>query len=74
MLLGGFRSPPEFNNLPYLDSATGLHRSYRYPNPTELVRGRGYDNPFFVANEVPTTATVDRYIGNIQIDWDPFSW
>jgi TonB-dependent SusC/RagA subfamily outer membrane receptor len=39
LLLGGLRTPPEFNNLPYIDSATGLHRSYRYPNPTELVRG-----------------------------------
>jgi TonB-linked SusC/RagA family outer membrane protein len=74
MLLGGFRTPPEFNNLPYIDSATGLHRSYRYPNPTELVVGRGYDNPHWVANELPNTANVDRYIGNIQVDWDPFSW
>jgi TonB-linked SusC/RagA family outer membrane protein len=74
LLLGGFRTPPEFNNLPYIDSATGLHRSYRYPNPTELVRGRGYDNPHWVANEIPNTATVDRYMGNIQVDWDPFSW
>jgi TonB-dependent SusC/RagA subfamily outer membrane receptor len=73
MLLGAFRTPPEFNNLPYLDPETGLHRSYRYPNPTELVRGRGYDNPFWVANEMPNTSDVDRFMGNINLDWAPFN-
>jgi TonB-linked SusC/RagA family outer membrane protein len=74
MLLGAFRTPPEFNNLPYRDTTNGLHRSYRYPNPTELVRTRGYDNPFWSANEIPTTAQVDRYTGNLQLDWDPWAW
>jgi TonB-linked SusC/RagA family outer membrane protein len=74
MLLGAFRTPPEFNNLPYLDPETGLHRSYRYPNPTELVRGRGYDNPFWVANEMPNTSDVDRFMGNINLDWAPFNY
>jgi TonB-linked SusC/RagA family outer membrane protein len=79
LLLGGFRTPPEFNNCKpefdpcYLNEA-GLHFSYRNPNPTLLVQSRGYDNPFFVANEVPNTSDVDRYQGNIQIDWDPFPW
>ncbi len=74
MLLGAFRTPPNFNNLPWIDSASGLHRSYRHQTPTALAVGRGYDNPFWVANEVPNTASVDRYMGNIQLDWDPFSW
>jgi TonB-linked SusC/RagA family outer membrane protein len=74
MLLGAFRTPPEFNNLPYLDPVTGLHRSYRNPDPTELAETRGYDNPHWVANEIPTTANVDRYTWNLQLDWDPWSW
>ena len=50
LLLGAWRTPPEFNNAVYLDSTTGFHRSYRYPRPTAAGVTRGYDNPFFVAN------------------------
>ncbi len=80
ILLGGHRTPPEFNNcLPdadpcWTDPVTGLHRSYRYPSAAVLATGRGFDNPFFVSHEIPNTARVDRYMGNIQLDWDPFSW
>jgi hypothetical protein len=34
LLLGALRTPPEFNNTNYIDATTGLHRSYRYPQPT----------------------------------------
>jgi TonB-dependent SusC/RagA subfamily outer membrane receptor len=33
LLLGAWRTTPTFNNEPYLDPRTGLHRSYRFPNP-----------------------------------------
>lgn len=73
LLLGAMRSPPEFNNRPYLDS-TGLHRSYRYPRPTELRSTRGYDNPFFVLNNNPSSVNVGRAYGNINVDYDPNDW
>ena len=52
LLLGLFRTPPNFNNLPYLDPTTGLHRSYLVPNATPETAGqtRTFDNPFFVLN------------------------
>ena len=52
VLLGAWRSPPEFDNRVYLDPTTGLHRSYRFPNPSasSFNLSRGYDNPFFTAN------------------------
>jgi TonB-linked SusC/RagA family outer membrane protein len=80
MLLAAFRTPPEFNNcLPdvdpcYVSPETGFHRSYRSPNPTTLVATRGYDNPFWVSNEIVNTADVDRTFGNINIDYTPFPW
>jgi len=84
MLLGAFRTPPEFNNLPWLDEETGLHRSYRC-NTTALSnagpacgsnprQSRRYDNPFWIANEILNTANVDRTFGNLRLDWDPYSW
>jgi TonB-linked SusC/RagA family outer membrane protein len=80
MLLAAFRTPPDFDNCPvewnpcYLLPENGLHFSYLNPNPTELAESRGFDNPHWVANELLGTARVDRYIGNVQVDWDPFSW
>jgi TonB-linked SusC/RagA family outer membrane protein len=76
LLLGGLRTPPEFNNLKYLDTLYGLHRSYRYPNPTATsqTRGRGYDNPFFVLNEFQNTGNVGRTFGNVNAEYTPNDW
>lgn len=74
LLLGAFRTPPNFNNLPYLDPVTGLHRSYRYQRPTELFRTRGYDNPFFVVNEHVNKSDVRRTQGNLKVEYDPLDW
>jgi TonB-dependent SusC/RagA subfamily outer membrane receptor len=76
VLLGAWRTPAEFNNLPYLDPVFGLHRSYRFPNPgpgSETL-GRGYDNPFFAANESPAETEVPRIFGSLDLDWAATSW
>ena len=81
MLLGALRTPPEFNNLPYIDPATGLHRSYRCETgvqgsscPTTLAQGRGYDNPFWITNELINGADVNRTFGNINLEYTPLDW
>ena len=76
LLLGGARTPPDFNSQPFLDPATGLHRSYRYPRPTptSATLGRGYDNPFFVLNEQANTQNVGRTFGNVHADYLPWTW
>ena len=74
IMLAALRTPPEFNNRPYLDPETGFHRSYRLPNPTSLTESRGYDNPFWVANELLNTTDVSRTIGQAEISYDPVPW
>lgn len=74
LLLGGWRTPPDFDNSQYIDPVTGWHRSYRVQNPTSLKSSRGYDNPFFVAFEHVNKAEVGRAFGNIKVDYDPFDW
>ena len=76
LLLGALRTPPSFNNLPYLDPTSGLHRSFRFPNPTITsgITSRGYDNPFFGIYEQSNTANSNRTIGNVQADWLPLDW
>ena len=75
-MLGAWRSPPEFDNHTYLDPVTGLHRSYRFPNPSASSFGtsRGYDNPFFTANVPVSSAIADRFFGNVNLDYVPLSW
>ena len=76
LLLGAWRTPPEFNNLPYLDPVYGLQRSYRFPNPVpgSEQTDRGFDNPFFTARENPATSDVARTFGGINGEWTPTSW
>jgi TonB-linked SusC/RagA family outer membrane protein len=76
LLLGAWRTTPTFNNFPYFDPRTGLHRSYRFPNPgpgSEKTT-RFYDNPLFVANEAPGLTEVGRTFGGITADWSPAGW
>ncbi len=72
--LGALRTPPDFNNLPYLDPQTGIQRTYRNPDPTSLTQGHGYDNPFWVAFQEPATSKVGRTFGNIALEYVPLSW
>ena len=76
LLLGAWRSPPDFNNQPYLDPVTGLHRSYRFPNPAagSEQASRAYDNPFFVANESFNKSELGRTLGGINVEYAATSW
>jgi TonB-linked SusC/RagA family outer membrane protein len=74
--LGSWRTPPEFNNNEYLDPTTGLHRSYRFPQPStgSLNTSRGYDNPLFAIKSQDNTQDVGRSFGNIGVSYDPKDW
>jgi len=74
LLLGAWRTPPDFDNSQYLDPITGFHRSYRLQNPTKLKASRGYDNPFFIVYEGVNNSQVGRVFGNIKVDYDPYDW
>ncbi len=76
LMLGALRTPPNFNNFPYLDSTTGLHRSYRFPrpSPTSDRLSRRYDNPLFVAYEHESKMELGRVIGNINLGYVPTEW
>jgi TonB-linked SusC/RagA family outer membrane protein len=74
--LGLLRTPPEVNNLPYLDPVSGLHRSYRMqvaPAGTET-QSRGFDNPFFILNEPVSRSYVGRIFGNIGSEYQANNW
>ncbi|HUF25477.1 MAG TPA: SusC/RagA family TonB-linked outer membrane protein [Gemmatimonadaceae bacterium] len=74
--LGLLRTPPDFNNRPYLDPETGLHRSYLVPNPDpgSARQTRVFDNPFWTLYENRNTAHVGRVFGNIGADYLVGDW
>ena len=76
LLLGSLRTPPEFNNNPYLSPATGLQQSYRFrnPDPTSFASSRNYDNPLFVANSDGNKSELGRFISQLGADWTPLDW
>lgn len=73
LLLGGVRTPPDFNNQPYI-TAEGFHRSFTNPDPQSLYDWWIFDNPFWTINKNRNTSDVSRTIGNLTVDYAPFDW
>jgi TonB-linked SusC/RagA family outer membrane protein len=76
LLLGLLRTPPDFDNLPYLDPVSGLHRSFRYANPDASSAGqdRGFSNPFYTLYEELNRAKASRTFGNVNANWVAKDW
>ena len=76
LLLGALRTPPAFNNQPYLNEF-GQQRSYRFPNattPESFFCCAYYDNPFFVQASAGNRDELGRAISNFNVDWRPLTW
>ncbi len=76
LLLGLFRTPPNFNNFPWLDPVSGLHRSYMVPNagPTTAGQTRIFNNPLFTLNEELNDQKASRTFGNVNAEYLASSW
>lgn len=72
--IAALRSPPDWNNWPYIHPETGYHRSYRYMDATELKVGRGFDNPYFIMYEHKNPTEVGRAYGYLKAEYDLTSW
>jgi TonB-linked SusC/RagA family outer membrane protein len=84
VMLGALRTPPNFNNCRseaeggfagkcWLNAA-GLQFSYRTPNPTSITQLRGFDNPFWVLNDIRNTSNVGRFFGNVNLEYQALPW
>lgn len=73
ILLGGLRTPPDFNNRPY-KTEEGFHRSFTNPNPESLYDWWYFDNPLWTINENSNTSAVSRAFGNVSLGYTPYQW
>jgi TonB-linked SusC/RagA family outer membrane protein len=73
--IGALRTPPNFNNRPWLHTTTGFHRSYTKQKPDQSERVvPTFDNPFWVMYEHVNRSDVDRIQGYIKADYDLSDW
>jgi TonB-linked SusC/RagA family outer membrane protein len=80
--ISALRQPPDFNAQQYLSPTTGLHRSWRFPNPgvncaasiPSATCNRGFDNPFYALNKDQLQGQTGRYYGNLNVAWRPLLW
>ena len=81
LFLGGLRTPPDFNNDPYLVDyvatngavTQGVQRSFRNSSGNPAL-GPGFDNPLYVINDVPASLSTNRFMGTAELTYEPMKW
>ncbi len=71
--IGTLRCAPDFDNREYQDE-NGWHRAYTQHTPSGPYDTPSYDNPFWVMNVHSNTSDVDRVMGYVRVDYDPYDW
>lgn len=66
VMLGLMRTPPTFDNSYGYQFEDGSQRTYR--------GGGGYDNPYWVSNNITFGESVNRVLGNIGLAYRPTEW
>jgi TonB-linked SusC/RagA family outer membrane protein len=74
LLLGLYRTPPNFNNKPWL--VDGSHRSYNLqtPTPDDYFEDRVFNNPFYTLYEELNQTQVGRAFGNVSAEYLANAW
>ena len=54
--------------------AASLVSLSRIPGRASLTTSRGFDNPFFVINDMTNTSSLQRFYGNLDLNWTPNDW
>jgi len=80
IFLGGLRSAPDFNSEvyegTYVDATGALfpNRQVSYRNPIGASTNSGYDNPFWIINNVTSNSRVNRFIGSVEAKVQATNW
>jgi TonB-linked SusC/RagA family outer membrane protein len=71
VMLGLLRTPPSFDNAAGYIFADNGQRTYRH---TAGGAATGYDNPYWVANEISYLQNINRIMGSTFLAWDVTDW
>lgn len=78
LLLGLYRTPASFDNTNGLGTTDAVNNAAAYEFADRSQRsyrgGGGYDNPYWVANNIPGTEGVSRFFGNFKTTYNYSHW
>ena len=80
IFLGGLRTPPDFNNAYYRGDYTDPdgnifpRRQSSFRNPLGSTTNPVFDNPFWTIENVRDQTLVQRFIGSLELTYDPTNW
>jgi len=80
ILLGMLRTSPDFDNSNYIGTAYNaggtatLDKQITYRNPIGANANPGYDNPLWTINKNTSFSVVNRFIGNVELNYDVADW
>jgi TonB-linked SusC/RagA family outer membrane protein len=80
ILLGMVRTAPDFDNSQYIGTAydaagnATLGKQITYRNPIGANATPGYDNPLWTLNKNTSFNVVNRFIGNLELNYDVTDW
>lgn len=80
LFLGGMRTPADYDVSTYTgtyiaaDGTQFANRQKAYRNPLGANANSIYDNPLWTIENVATSSEVNRFIGSVELSYDPLSW
>jgi len=80
ILLGQLRTSPDFDNSNWIGTAYSpsgaatLGKQLSYRNPFGSGSSSGYDNPNWTINKNKSYAVVNRFLGNLELNYDATDW
>ncbi len=78
LLLGLYRTPASFDNTNGLGTTDAVNNpaAYEFANRSQRSYrgGGGYDNPYWVVNNIPGTEGVSRFFGNFKTTYNYSKW
>jgi TonB-linked SusC/RagA family outer membrane protein len=74
VMLGLMRTPPSYDLTNGTDDPVDNESAWTLPDGTQRTYHGAYDNPYWSVNKNRNEETLNRLIGFVEANWQPFDW
>jgi TonB-linked SusC/RagA family outer membrane protein len=74
VMLGLMRTPPSYDLTNGTDDPVNDESAWMLPDGTQRTYHGAYDNPYWSVNKNRNEETLNRLIGFVEANWQPFDW
>jgi len=74
VMLGLMRTPPSYDLTNGTDDPVSDEAAWMLPDGTQRTYHGAYDNPYWSVNKNRNEETLNRLIGFVEANWQPFEW